>query len=480
MPGSIPWSGRAPAVSLVASAVLFASCGTPPDDPRTFGTALGPRIDSLASEALRVGPIAGLSIAVLRDGDLIHARGYGLADVGLASPATEQTVFVIASVSKLITAIAVLTLVEEGLITLDSTLADLLPHFSHVRQADAITVRHLLTHTSGLPDFLSTFNEARQGSGQVLSDMFVLEFLRDRPLDFEIGTHWIYSNTGFYLLGEIIEEVTSTSFGSYIRTMASGLGMNSTYLCDDERSPGQRTIGYTWADDRFEISSSYESPGTTTGFRAAGGLCSSTQDLVYLPTALLSRGALSEASLATMVAPTTLRYGERVDYGLGTRLGDHNGKPLWGHTGGGNGTSWAVLAHYPLDDVTIAVLINTDRTDRDAWIIEGEIARMVLGAGSPEALPEEGLPTFSPYLGEYEGGRTRRHFSIAESGQHLVVVERDADREPIRLQYVGEHSFTFSDAPMDRLVFDVQDGTAMGYSMYYDGFFADFRRRVDR
>ncbi|MDX1531471.1 MAG: serine hydrolase domain-containing protein, partial [Rhodothermales bacterium] len=315
---------------------------------------LSTRIDSIAQAALDDGPLAGLSIAVMRDGEVRHARGYGLADIETGRPVTAETLFNVASVGKIIAAAAVLRLVDEGTLSLDDDLASLLPAFPNPEQGRQITLRQLLNHTSGLNDYVPADLERWKQSREPLDPSFVLDYVRDRPLDFEPGTDYSYTNTGFYLAGLIVERVSGSSWGDYVlREVAAPLGLHSVVLCDE--AGARRTTVYDRTDAGLVVSV----VGAEQGIRGDGGLCMNVLDLARLPHALRTSGLLSASSLEEMLRPTVLADGLVVDYGLGVARGVLHGHPLWGHLGGAEGSLAATLIHYPDDDVTIAVVVNT-------------------------------------------------------------------------------------------------------------------------
>lgn len=449
--------------------VLVASCS--PDSPASTDPWEA-AIDSIAREVLTAGPIAGLSVAVVRDGEVAYARGHGSANVAEGQDATHETVYVAASVSKFITSLAVLTLVRDGRLELDDSLADRLPSFPNLEQGQRITVRHMLNHTSGLHDLLGALSDESQESGTGLDRDFVLQWLQDRPLDFEPGTHWMYSNTGFYLLGLIIEEATGQSYGDYVRNeVALPLGLQSTFLCDDWLFPERRTIGYETSDTSLVVSRNYETTGVKTGFGGAGGICSTVADLASLPAALESTGLVPNSLLAEMLEPTTISSGATVDYGLGVRLGTLGDETIWGHSGG-SGSTWALFAHYPGASLTVAAMVNTDRASPDAWILEGRVARKVLGL-SQERPDSVALAEAQLYEGRYVGGRGDRQFDIRVEGARLLIQQAGREGSPTQAVAVGPHEFVLANNPNDRIIFEVRDGAVL------DGLFSNFRRPAE-
>ncbi len=433
------------------------------------------RIDSVAHAALADGFTAGFSIAVERDGAILFNKGYGVTDIESANPADVSTVYNIASVAKIITAVGILKLVDEGEIDLDASLSSLLPRFPNREQGRDISLRQLLNHTSGLHDYVAADIERWKQSREPLTASFVLDYMRDRPLDFEPGTNWIYSNTGFYLAGMIIERVTGRPWGGYVLgEILHPLGLSSFDLCDN--ATDSRTNGYDVVDG-FLVPGVEDSE---IGIRGDAGLCATAGDLAKLPSALVRGGVLSDASWETMLSQSELANSINVDYGLGVALGWVDGHRLWGHLGG-NGSSYvATLAHYPSDNTSVAVLVNTHFSNVGALQIEGEVARIVLDLGQPEL---RNLPLVTDaldvYSGTYVGDRGNYRYEIIGDGQRLSRVYSEDSSFKLPLIFQGNHTFARSDWPMDRFVFHVNGERATAHSVYYNGLFDGFYNRED-
>ena len=477
-------------VLVVAAVLLLAACRG--NDVAVQDTEpLAVRIDRIAEAALEDGPVAGLSIAVFRGEEPLFANGYGSADLATQQAATAATVYDIASVSKPFTALAILKLVDEGKLGLTQRLSELLPEFPDPDQGRLITVRQLLNHTSGLNDYLAAdfLRFRRSGSPAApLTASFVLDYLGNRPLDARPGTEWQYSNSGFYLAGMIIERVAGQSWGAYIRDeIARPLGLHATVPCDS-LARGGHAVGYNATGGDFQPEDYY----AEAGVQGDGGLCSTVLDLGRLPAALAGSRLVREDLVREMMQPTTLEDGATIDYGLGIRLGELGRHPLWGHTGSILESYVSTLVHYPNENVTIAVLLNTADTTVDALVIEGLVAQEVLpleDAGTGIAVP---LDAASLYVGEYLGERDgnfgtiepveatdRLRYRIIETDRQLARVTAGASHPPLELVFLGNHSFGRRDWPLDRFVFDVANGRVRGYSEYYNGIFASFNRRVD-
>lgn len=329
------------------------------------------QVDRIAGHALAQQG-AGVSVAVEHDGRVVLAKGYGLADIEDRVPTTAQTVYPIASLTKQFTAAAIMQLIEQGRLHLNDTLAGLLPELAwRDKRARHVTVRQLLTHTSGIPGYTSL-----PGFGPLdahpQSHASILALITGQPLKFTPGTRARYSNSGYYLLGLIIERRSGLTYAQYLqRRLFAGLGLSHTGLCPDRPSPGQAHL-YTRGGrapqpaPRISLANAY----------AAGQLCSTVVDLLHWQHALRSGRVVSPASYTQMTAPLRLADGSSIAYGFGLDLDPIDGHQAISHEGGFPGDA-ADLTWYPSDHLAIAVLANASTTP--AWTLSAEIAHRIFG-----------------------------------------------------------------------------------------------------
>jgi CubicO group peptidase (beta-lactamase class C family) len=434
--------------------------GAPSPEPVPDHSAFIASVDALVAEALQRGGIAGASVAVFQHDRPILAKGYGHADVAAGRPAAPDTSYPVASVSKLFTAAAVLRLADQGQVRLDDALHAFFPT---ARPAiGKLTLRQLLSHTSGL----TRGGPAPKGAAESV--------LRRGGTALPPGQRWDYSNYNFSLLGLVVERVSGRSYADYVReAFAAPLGLTNTGYCEDGTAVPGRGVDYEGGRHGPQPTTYWSSPR----FFASGGLCSSVLDLVRWQKALDEGRVLGDAGVSSMRAPTRLADGHEADYGYGTRLGWTAGRRKVGHTGGGRSNK-AVLARYPDDDVTIAVLVNTEGGAADALIVEGLVARVVLQLGVPVLADfPVTLAQATAYRGTYQRGPDRFH--IYRYAGHLRRAIEGSGRPHRTLLHQGEGSFAFSlEYPMDRLVFHVAGDRAVGTSEYYNGVFAEYSSRV--
>ncbi len=370
---------------LLASMLLAAAAGRQRQLPSVEAVPDLHLVVSVIAKRALERPIAGLSIAVARNGTIVDSRGFGFADVERKVAVGPATIFHAASVSKYIEAAVVLQLAEQGKLSLDDDIT------KYVAEAPTggrrVTIRQLLSHTSGLFNFTS-LPDAAANEARDLSHAQVLDLVRDRPADFAPGTGWRYSNTGFYLAGMAVERVTGMTYAAYLRERVFGpLGMASSSLCTVHDTVPDLARGYDVRGGALVPAA----PATWTVPFSAGGVCTTAEDLVRWQQAIDAGRVIPPARVAEMRTPTTLADGTHLDYGLGTRLGSLQGHAVVGHTGGGNGFS-TVVETFPADRLTIVVLTNTESAG--AATIAAAIARSALEltpavASGSDVPPEE-------------------------------------------------------------------------------------------
>lgn len=451
----------------VASLVLVTGCGEAPETSLPEAA-----LDSLVARALEAGPIAGAAVAIAREGQVVFERGYGIADLGRARPVTPGTRFNVASVGKVLAAATVMRLADAGRLDLDAPVADLLPELEGVRALDGVRLWHLLSMTSGLPDYVDADLERWRVTREPLTSRFVLDFVRDHDRVFEPGEQWMYSNTGFYLAGLAVASVTGRLWEAVVSDeVLPALGLEETGLCDEAGEA--RSIGYEVDGEGFVPSVQDQE----TGVRGDAGLCATVGDLARLP-GRLAAGGVSATALTEMSAPTRLSSGIDVDYGLGIARGELFGHELWGHLGGA-GSYVAVLGHLPGASLSIAVAVNTRYADVGALMLVADIVGVVLGE-EPSRPTDRAVPDSLGRLiaGRYVGDRSRTAYEIVYDDERVFRIREGASDESLRLLWQEDQAFGRGDWPHDRFIFHLGAGGAESYSAYYNGFFDGFYVRT--
>jgi CubicO group peptidase (beta-lactamase class C family) len=295
--------------------------------------------------------IPGMSVAVLRGDTLLLARGYGFANLEHRVPAADSTIYQSGSVGKQFTAAAVVRLARQGKLRLDDPILRHLPEGPPAWRG--ITLRHLLTHTSGIPDYAdSTMDYRRDYTEEQLVAMAA-----GLPLDFRPGATWSYSNTGYVLLGVIIRRASGQFYGDYLREhIFRPLGMRTARIISEGDLVPNRAAGYRLEKGAIR-NQEWVSPTLNT--TADGSLYLTVLDLARWVRGLESGEVLDSAGLAASWTPVRLNDGGTFPYGLGWMVGDQRGRLRIGHTGSWQGFRTSIQ-HYPEFGLTVIALANLD------------------------------------------------------------------------------------------------------------------------
>ena len=356
-------------------------------------------VDSVATAAVAEHRTAGVSVAVVKNGRTVVAKGYGFADLENDVPATAETVYRIGSVTKQFTSAAIMRLVEQGKVSLDDTLQKFLPNFP--TQGNRVTVRHLLNHTSGIKSYTSLGPKWQRVNRLDLAPDSLVALFANEPFDFKPGDKWLYDNSGYFLLGMIIERVSGKPYGQYLKDeLFTPLGLKSTIYCDQAPLIKHHAQGYALRPDTTFINAE---PLSMTQPYAAGSLCSTVTDLAAWTLALSSGKVVSPASYKQMTTPGTLNDGKPLTYGFGLGIGTLGGHRQVSHNGGINGFI-SELHHYPDDSLVTVVLTNTGALV--AVQLERHIARRALGIKDLPAVPID-ASALERLVGEYQLGDVR-------------------------------------------------------------------------
>ena len=456
-----PQSEGADAVGVPPGAVS----GLLADSPTAAAVA---EIDRIVAEAIEARAIPGASVAIAFDDGRLFSRHLGSASLEGPVSVRSASRFRIGSISKLVTALAILKLVEEGRLDLDASIAALLSDQRETARLPAsVTVRHLLNHTSGLPDFTRPELDAMVARGVATDHDYLL--VLQRTARSEPGSEWAYADLPFRTLSHLVERVSGLPYGRYVAEMlAPALGVPSLALCE----PGTRdhVTGYLSRNREFEPEPAYR----IRGLLGEGGLCTTGDDLAILVREVAAGRWIGPDSLAAMTSPTRLRGGQVIDYGLGLRGGWLGRMRAWGHTGGGLDGSWASVAYYPERGMSVAVVANGTGSGVDAATLQVTVAAAVLGHRSSERPLPWSLA--QAVTGSYRRGAATTCVIRTEHG--LGRVRPGSTTPPTALLYQGAAHFARSDFPLDRIVFQVEGGRSLGYSVYYDGFFAEYWTRA--
>jgi CubicO group peptidase (beta-lactamase class C family) len=341
-------------VAFALVALCAAAPGTPAHlvaAPHRSAQAAAPvdRTDEYIRAEMQRQKIPGLSVAVLQDGKIVKIAGYGVADRKTGAPATLDTVYKIGSVSKQFIATGIMLLVQDGKIRLDDPISKYLdgtpPTWS------GITIRHLLTHTSGIQREAPAFDPWK-----VQPDIDVVRSAYPLPLRFPTGSKWEYCNTGYFALAEIITRVSGAPWTEYLRQRVfEPSGMRSTWPTNTTQAVANRATGYTNNDDPREAPN-------WTALRPSGAFLSTVADLAKWDARLYADTPLPEATRREMWTPVALADGTTYPYGFGWALEPLNGHRQV-HHGGSLPGFISEYARFPEDRTSVIVLMNMDDAD---------------------------------------------------------------------------------------------------------------------
>ena len=330
------------------------------------------RAAAYVAQYLEATGMPGVSAAISVGGEIVWSGGAGYADLENEVPASGRTVHRIASISKPITAVALMQLVEDGKVDLDAEIQEYVPYFP--RKEWPVTVRHLLTHTSGVRHYQGLEFGTKVYYRTVEDALGV--FMND-PLKFEPGTQYSYSTYGYNVLAGVIESVSGQGFGDYLKmNVWARAGMDSTDLELRGVLVHGRARGYTRRrDGEFR-----NVPYTDLSVKwAGGGIISTVEDLLRFADALLKEKLVTGATLKKMLTPYELKNGDVTTYGLGFQVGvDAKGRRVFGHSGGSTGFS-SRLFIYPDDGIAAATISNMQNAGGMVTPLARSLASMALG-----------------------------------------------------------------------------------------------------
>jgi CubicO group peptidase (beta-lactamase class C family) len=385
------------------------------------------------------------SVLVARDGKVIFSKGYGLANVELDVPNTPQTKFRLGSITKQFTATAILLLQERGKLSVSDPICK---YFDNCPAAwSEVTVHNLLSHTGGIPNFTSFPDYMPKMMMPVTTQEMIARF-KDKPLDFKPGEKWDYSNSGYFLLGAIIEKVSGESYESFLqKNIFDPLKLTGTGYDHFDTILKKRATGYSLSKGKTVNSAFLD----MTQPYSAGSLYSTVEDLFLWYEALYSGKVLSAKSFEMLTTPVKNNYA----YGLGVET-KFNRKMI-AHGGGINGFA-TFIARFPEEKLTIVVLRNADYGVPPPGKITQDFAAIVFGEKYEIPKPVTEIKVdpkvLDGYLGKYQ---LMPNFvlTISREGNQLMA---QATGQP-QLALFAESETTFFPKMVDLKITFVKDET---------------------
>lgn len=391
--------------------------------------------DKILSEQFKPDE-TGCAALVAKNGLMIYRKAFGLADLELNVPMKPEMVFRIGSITKQFTAIAILQLMEQGKLSLQDEITKYIPDYP--MQGHSITIEHLLTHTSGIKSYTNV-PEFQVMMRTDLTPEEIIEKIKPLPMEFAPGTRWNYNNSGYIILGCIIEKVTGKTYAEYLQeNFFTPLGMTGSYYGDDTRIIKNRASGYQPGEGGI-VNADYLS---MTLPYAAGSIMSTVDDLYKWNRALHSYKLVKKETLDMAHTPYKLSDGMSTGYGYGWSLGELQGSSTIEHGGGINGyLSYAV--YLPDEDVFVALLSNSNGQAPEF----SSLSMAAIAVGKPLNTTEIqlGEESMKEYIGIYADDKGIERSITLEDGSLYAAREGGTKRKLIaseKDQFLYENSFT--------------------------------------
>ena len=417
-------------------------------------------VDSLATSFIASRGSPAVSIGVFRGGDTLVYGGWGKADLENDVPATARSVYRIGSITKQFTAAAVMQLVEGGSVRLDDSIATYLP--SLPASWHAVTVRQLLNHTSGIPSYTDVGQRWIRRWGEEMTPDTLVALTASDTLWFRPGSSWRYDNSGYVVLGMLIEKVAKRPWAQDIdERFAKPLGLNDTRFCTTHGIVMRRAHGYEPGSTGLFVNATYLAMSQPY---AAGALCSTVGDLARWNQALASGRLVSPDSYKLMTTPDGAAARGAMKYGFGLAADTLAGHKVITHGGGIPGFISA-NAYFPDAKLSVTVLTNSGAGRADALL--AQVARATFGV--PFLLPPTRVAISAADLARYTGVYTLR---MGANTADFTFTERNGDlygqlgSQPADVLIpLGHDTFGAGFDPTVRITFTVENGKATGLSL---------------
>jgi len=344
---------------------------------QTLSPDLQQKIDKIATDTLASSGVPSVSIAVVKDGQIAYLHAYGNARLDPKMPAKSEMRYSIGSISKQFTAAAILLLQEQGKLSLDDKVSRFLPDLT---RANEVTIRQLLSHTSGYQDFWPQDYLMPFILQPTTAESIMSRWAR-KPLDFDPGTQWQYSNTNFVIAGVIVEKASGMPFIQFLREkVLAPAGIRNAADTDQEKLGASDPMGYI----RFGLGPLRPAPEEGKGWMfAAGELAMSAEDLARWDISIIDQKLMKPSSYREFETEVLLKNGVGTQYGLGVDVGEQAGHRMLSHGGEVSGFTAENIV-FPDDRIAVVALTNQDAASAAGQIARG-IARSLLLTDEPEA-----------------------------------------------------------------------------------------------
>jgi D-alanyl-D-alanine carboxypeptidase len=458
-------------ILLLLAAAPFARAQSPKpgEPPKTFDLKA---IDAYVAAQVREQGFPGMSLTIVREGKVVLARGYGKRSLEDETPVERDTPFAVGSVTKQFTCACILLLAEDGKLSVDDRVAKFYPNLT---RSGEITLYDLMAHTSGYADYYPLDFVDRRLREPILEDALLAEYA-GAELDFEPGTRWSYSNTGYTLLGRVVDKAGGKPMGQFLKErILDPLGMTHSAF-----EPGSDMKGRAQGYSSFALGPPEPVALESKGWLgAAGGLWATGPDLARWDLALMGGRVLKPGTLRLMTTPRTLNSGKSTGYGCGLNIREVEGETIWTH---GGSISGFLATNTLIPRARSAVILLTNSEHLNPGAIHATILRLLLhDLKKPEApgvpkvhgpSPKEAALDFLHQMqaGKLDRDKLGEEFSVflSEDRVKAAAPRLKALGEPEKVEVEGLHErggmevaslhFKFKTAELRALLYRTPDG----------------------
>ena len=421
-------------------------------------------LESLIETYLQNNETIGMCVGIAMKDRILFNKCFGYSEVGKNERISASHIFSLASITKFITALCVVQLVEQNLISLDHPITRFFPELPGSFQP--IKVRHLLNHTSGIESLTVLADSLKMNHDiDLRKDNRILQFLSEKHLIHKPGEHWSYNNSGYFLLGKIIEQVSGLSYQDFLyKYILVPAGMSNTGLCSQEPQKSSYQDHYLV---NSHLTNYLKDQRIYEQLKGEGGICSTTEDLLKLMLAIENGLLVGTEYFLLMLEAAKLNDGGTIPYGFGVRLGSTLGPDKFGHTGGAISDK-TILAHYPNENISLVVLSNSEPAEVD--FLAYEIEKLLL----PSAFDDIMQPVDAEfiYAGEYQWGEYSIRYQMDSDGRLWEIIQDEDGGDSLVYDYIGNHRF-YNKLYAQELQFIFKDKKAEQVITYSGGLFSD-------
>jgi CubicO group peptidase (beta-lactamase class C family) len=425
---------------VVACLAPAARADTGPEPPKDFDVKA---IDTYLARQVADNGYVGLSVAIVRDGKVVLAKAYGKRSLKPEAPVETNTMFAAGSITKQFTAACIFLLAEDGKLSVRDKVSKYYPGLT---RANDITLYDLMTHSSGYPDYYPLDFVDRRLEKPIPPDGLLKEYAGGK-LDFEPGSRWSYSNTGFVLLGRIIEKVSGKPFAEFLtERILRPLGMTDTAFDPEPAAKGLAT-GHT----AFALGDPEPAPREAGGWLGgAGALYTTPSDLAKWDLGLIGGKVLKPASFTLMTTPRELSDGRTRDYGCGLGVVRRKGELILRHSGAVSGFL-AFNSVIPRTRSALILMANSEHQDAGD-LFDPLFALLLRAQGGDPEIPKIDGPSAKDagldMLRQFQAGEIKRDH-LGEEFSHFLTAERVRGAKE-RLRPLGEPVSVEADPPSER------------------------------